>query len=297
MLKSATLLGFVLCLGIVLGLGLATFGRSAPSTEPQALRSTPSPPVAVSTRKTPPAPAPAARAPLAASATLQAQLSQLTRQLDAAAAARQQLQEELGLVKATVQDLEQRLDELTEAAPDDNPPPPPVARSRQNDVETLVAAGFEPGDAEYLANRWGQQQMDLLYLRDQAIREGWIDTPRYEQVAGDIRSGDDSIREELGPDAYDRFLFATGRANRVVLNSVIDSSPAQSIGLQPGDRVIAYDGNRIFSGRDLRTATTAGEPGASVVIEIDRDGQRLELDIARGPIGVTLGHRRDEPLN
>ncbi|PON17425.1 hypothetical protein C2W62_13290 [Candidatus Entotheonella serta] len=291
MLKSAALLGSVLCIGIVLGLGLATLGPSAPST----VASPPSPPVTVSTIDQQAEPPTVTSPPPATSDVLQTQLSQLTQQLDAAALARQQLQDELSLVKQTVQDLEQRLDELAEAESADDPPPPPVARSRPNDAETLIAAGFDPDEADYLANRWGQQQMELLYLRDQAIREGWIDTPRYEQAVGDLRRGRDSIREELGPEAYDRFLFATGRANRVILNSIIDSSPAQTTGLQPGDTVLSYDGSRIFSVNDLRTATTAGEPGIPVVIEIDRDGQRLELEISRGPIGVTLGNRRDEP--
>ncbi len=295
MLKSLTLLGSVLFLGILLGLALATWGRSAPATEPRVLQSGPASAPVMPTHDPQPVRPPPASPPPAITEALQAHISALTRQLDAASIARQQLQDELSLVKATVQTLEQRLDELTKAEPADDPSPPPVARSRQSDAETLIAAGFDPDEAGYLANRWGQQQMDLLYLRDQAMREGWIDTPRYEQAAQDLRSGRDSIREELGPEAYDRFLFAAGRANRVVLNSIIDSSPAQTIGLQPSDAVLSYDGNRIFSFNDLRTATTAGEPGAPVVIEIDRGGQRLELEIARGPIGVTLGGRRDEP--
>ncbi len=298
MLKSATIMGSVFGLGILLGLALATFGRSAPAPEPEGKRSPPAASGTVSSRREPPASPSATAPPLAASDALQSVLDRLARQLDAASADRQELQEELGRVKETLHDLEQRLDALTEVAkaePAESEPSPPARRSRQNDAEALIAAGFDPDEADYLANRWGQQQMDLLYLRDQAIREGWLDTPRYDQAAQGLRSGSDSIREELGPEAYDRFLFATGRNNRVVLNSIIDSSPAQAIGLQPGDKVLSYDGNRIFSFNDLRTATSTGEPGAPVLIEIDRNGDRLELEIARGPIGVTLGGRRDEP--
>jgi len=295
MRKSATLLGAVLCLGILLGLALAILGRSTPATNTPVLRRAPSPAAAVSPMAPPPVTPAAASLPPAMAAALQAKISHLAQQLDAASAARQLLQDELNLMQDTVHTLEQRLDELTQAKPADDPPPSPVAQSHKSDAESLTAAGFDPNEAEYLATRWGQQQMDLLYLRDQARREGWIETPRYEQTAQDLRSGSDSIREELGPEAYDRFLYATGRANRVVLNSIIDSSPAQTIGLQPGDTVLSYDGQRIFSFTDLRTATTAGEPGAPVVIELNRGGQRLELEIARGPIGVTLGSRRDAP--
>ncbi len=296
MLKSATLLGSILCAGIVLGLALATLGRSAPAPATQDLQTAPAAPsTTLSATDEPPITPLLASAPLAASETLQAKVSYLSKQRDAASAARQQLQDELSQVKTTIQTLEQRLDELSKAEPVDTPQPRAIARSRQSEAKTFTAAGFDANEAEYLANRWGQQQMDLLYLRDEAIRDGWINTPRYEQAARELRRGSDSIREELGPEAYDRFLFAAGRANRVVLNSVIDSSPGQAVGLQPGDTILSYDGNRIFSFSDLRNATTAGEPDAPVVIAIDRDGQRLEFEIARGPIGVTLGSQRAEP--
>ncbi len=291
MLKSATLLGSVLCVGIVLGLTLATLGRSAPVTQMQ-VGQTERP---VTSAATPLAAPEMASAPPAVSEALKATILHLSQQLEVASDARQQLQDELSQVQAPLQALEQRLDELTEEEPADDPQPVPVARPRRNDAETLTAAGFDPDEAEYLVNRWGQQQMNLLYLRDPAIREGWIDTPRYEQAAQELRNGSDSIREELGPEAYDRFLYASGQSNRVVLNSVIDSSPAQAVGLQPGDTVVSYDGSRIFTLSDLRHATTAGEPDVPVVIEVDRDGQRLAFEIARGPIGVTLGRRRAEP--
>jgi hypothetical protein len=38
---------------------------------------------------------------------------------------------------------------------------------------------------------------------------------------------------------------------------------------------------------DLRNQTMQGEPGEDVVIEIDRDGMRMQLTLPRGPIGIT----------
>lgn len=297
MIKSATLLGAVLCVVILLGLALATLGRSAPATETQVRQpipaATPSTPVPSMDQRI--TTSPVASPTPAVSEALRAQIVALGKQLEAAAAARQQLQDEFSLMKETIQTLEQRLDGLTETQPDDDPEPTPATSARQREEEALVTAGFDAEEAEYLVNRWGQQQMDLLYLRDQARREGWINTPRYEQAVRELSNGDDSIREEIGPEAYDRFLFAAGRANRVVLDSIIDSSPAQTVGLQAGDTILSYDGNRIFSVNDLRNATSAGDPGVPVVIEIDRDGQRLAYDIDRGPIGVRLGRRRIKP--
>jgi hypothetical protein len=196
----------------------------------------------------------------------------------------------------TVQTLVQRLDGLTDQSGENDEPPPRAGGGfRQINAATLRAAGFDQNDATFLSNRWGQQQMDLLYLRDQATREGWIDTPRYTQAVHELNNDAASLRAEIGPAAYDRFLFATGQPNRVVINSVIDSSPAHTSGLQPGDTIVTYDGNPIYSVNDLRAATTAGEPDIPVVVEVDRDGQLVELDIARGPLGVTLNPARVEP--
>ena len=253
MLKSAALFGAVFGVGIVLGLSLATWGRTAPTTAPQAPPSAPD-----STMATPLA----ERAPRPAPDALQSKIAHLSEQLYAESAARQQLHDELSQVKATLHTLQQRLDALTEAEPKPNAERDAGAGTRPDNAETFVAAGFAPDEAEYLANRMGQQQMDLLYLRDQAIREGWIHTPRYREEARDLRSGSASVRAEIGPDAYDRLLFASGRANRVVIDSVLDSSPAQALGLQPGDAVLSYDGHRVFNVDDLRNATTAGDPGA-----------------------------------
>jgi hypothetical protein len=286
MLKSVALFGFIFGVGIVLGLSLATWGRTAPAIAPQAPQTAPDRTIAAPPQESAPTPVPDA---------WQSKIAHLSEQLYAESTARQELRDELSQIKETLLTLQQRLDELTEAEPAHQAERDAGAGARRNNAETLTAAGFAPDEAEYLTNRLGQQQMDLLYLRDQAIREGWINTPRYQEETRELRSGSASVRAELGPDAYDRLLFASGRTNRVVIDSVLDSSPAQALGLQPGDAVLSYDSHRVFNVDDLRNATTAGDPGAPVTIEIIRDGQRLEYEIARGPIGVTLGRERVEP--
>ena len=130
--------------------------------------------------------------------------------------------------------------------------------------------------------------MDLLYLRDQAIREGWIDTPRYQEAANDLRDGTLSLRDELGEEGYDRFLYATGQPNRLAITTVFDSSPAQTSGLQPGDMIVSYDGVPVRSGRDVRSATTSGEPGELVTMQVIRNGESIEVTIPRGPIGIQM---------
>ena len=68
---------------------------------------------------------------------------------------------------------------------------------------------------------------------------------------------------------------------------VLGGSPGSKIGLQPGDELVSYSGDRVFSIRDLRNGSMQGDPGEDVVIEIERDGTRMQLTVPRGPIGIT----------
>ena len=169
----------------------------------------------------------------------------LQAQIAVEAAARRRMEVQLGGLKKSIETLQQQLAELAEQQRDNTQDR--SDNSRQLDEDAFIAAGFTPADAAYLAQRVGQQEMEMLYLRDQAIREGWADTPRYEEAARELRNDRISLREELGTDGYDRFLYASGQPNRVLVDSVIDSSPGQTIGLQPGDVIMSYNGDRVYS--------------------------------------------------
>ncbi len=59
--------------------------------------------------------------------------------------------------------------------------------------------------------------------------------------------------------------------------------------LQAGDRILRYAGGRVYGWSDLCQASSAGEAGALVPIQIERDGRILDLSIERGPLGIRLG--------
>ncbi|MDH3622151.1 MAG: hypothetical protein OER91_14725, partial [Gammaproteobacteria bacterium] len=56
--------------------------------------------------------------------------------------------------------------------------------------------------------------------------------------------------------------------------------------LQKGDELVSYNGERVFNVVELRNQTMQGEPGEDVIIEIVRDGNRMQLTVPRGPIGI-----------
>ena len=102
-------------------------------------------------------------------------------------------------------------------------------------------------------------------------------------------AGVQSLRAELGDADYEKYLQAYGRPTTIPVRDVLASSPAERSGLQPGDEIVAYAGKRVFDMRELNSMTLEGTPGESVIVEVRRDGQNVQLVIPRGPLGITGG--------
>ena len=164
------------------------------------------------------------------------------------------------------------------------------------DRETqLVAAGLEPQQAKSITQFLGDIEMERLYLHDQATREGWLGTPRYRQEIMTLVEREEELRLELGDTDYDLYLYGTGQPNRVIIQSVIEDSPAQKVGIQSKDIAYSYAGNRLYSMRDLVTATTEGIANESVLLEVIRDGNIYEFYLSRGPLGVRVTSESHKP--
>ena len=164
------------------------------------------------------------------------------------------------------------------------------------DRETqLVAAGLEPQQAKSITQFLGDIEMERLYLHDQATREGWLGTPRYRQEIMTLVEREEELRLELGDTDYDLYLYGTGQPNRVIIQSVIEGSPAQEAGIQSQDIVYSYAGNRLYTIRDLVTATTEGIANESVLLEVIRDGRIYEFYLPRGPLGVRVTSESHKP--
>ena len=164
------------------------------------------------------------------------------------------------------------------------------------DRETqLVVAGLEPQQAKSITQFLDDIEMERLYLHDQATREGWLGTPRYRQEIMTLVEREEELRLELGDTDYDLYLYGTGQPNRVIIQSVIEDSPAQKVGIQSKDIAYSYAGNRLYSMRDLVTATTEGIANESVLLEVIRDGNIYEFYLPRGPLGVRVTSESHKP--
>ena len=164
------------------------------------------------------------------------------------------------------------------------------------DEALLLEAGLRPADIDALRERFEEIEMERLYLRDEATREGWLHTHRYRRAARELDASFGGLRDEFGDEAYDWLLYASGRANRVMVGGVLESSPAAQAGLESGDLVFSYDGVRIFSAGELQVATSEGAAGRRVVLVLDRGAERVWIYTVRGPLGVRLGTLRVKPV-
>lgn len=147
-------------------------------------------------------------------------------------------------------------------------------------IDRLVEAGFPAAQAEWIVNREAELQMERLQARYEAMRgrEG----PRFF-----ASRSDNGLQAELGEADYERYLAANGRSTSVGIDSVIPNSPAQNAGLQPGDQIVRYDGERVFSMMDMAERIMQNPSEGNVIVDIERGGNPMQLVIPRGPLGVT----------
>ncbi len=176
----------------------------------------------------------------------------------------------------------------------------PVSRSRtsvagQMTEQRFVDAGFPADVASRLKRQLDDIEMQRLYLRDQAVREGWLGSTRYREELRELSRRQNEIRTDLSPEDYDRYLYALGRPNRIGVNSVLTGSPADQAGLRAGDQILSYDGSRVFSPGEIRRATSAGTRGEVVAVEVLRDGQPQLIYVPRGPLGVQMSASVTKP--
>lgn len=181
---------------------------------------------------------------------------------------------------------------LPETAPN---PHQAVDYSKSPMQRALESAGLDEASAEAIKLRGDQLAMTEMYLRDQATREGWLDTPRFREEMEAIEAQRTSVRDEIGDDAYDRYLFALGHTNRVIVSDVLLDSVAEEVGLQEGDLIVRYGDQRIFAPDDLVASTHQGTSGEPVRVEVMRNGERMEIEVPRGPLGLRIGAAQDDP--
>ena len=212
-------------------------------------------------------------------------------------------------LETRLDDIQSRLNSIENAEPtsaagetDQNSPITIRTNNRQGvsrpgwiNTQALLDAGLDEVQANKIRDVYENVEMEKLYLRDRAIREGWIGDERYRKETEQLDSRLEALHAELNEKEYDAYLFATGRPNRVIIESTLRTSPARDAGIRDGDSVIRYNNIRVFTWADLRDATTKCQTDSVVEVELDRQGQRQRAYVPCGPLGVRLDNISTQP--
>ena len=162
-------------------------------------------------------------------------------------------------------------------------------RSASGQRDSLIAAGLAPDRADWILQRESELRYEAMRARFEARNSGtpqdWFDA---------ALNPESMLRAEIGDTDYEMYLEANNRPTAISISSVMASSPGESAGLQPGDQIINYNGQRIFSTWELAQQTMAGGSEGTVVVDLLRDGAPMQIVLPRGPIGVQVGRTRGQ---
>ena len=159
----------------------------------------------------------------------------------------------------------------------------------------LADAGITPEAMADIRLRYDELAAAEKEVRDEAVREGWLDSPRFAAEMDALAADRLALRDEIGDEAYDLVLFATGQTNRVLVKNVEQPLSGGADSLQVGDVIVAYDGVRIFSPAGLLTEMAAGTPGRVVRVDVLRQGKPIQLDVPDGLIPVGIDSAQEPP--
>ncbi|MEA3410657.1 MAG: PDZ domain-containing protein [Pseudomonadota bacterium] len=232
--------------------------------------------------------------------------SRVTPGVDSQAEQIRLVRDEIDAMQARIESLEIQLADLRAASPHarEGSPDPGSDENRSSEsgesslsVAGLTGIGVSPDTASEIVRRQGELEMKRLELRDRAAREDYLGSEQFFDEMRELNADTPDLRREIGDSGYDRYLYSTGQDNRVAVSSVITGSPAEQVGVQPGDVILSYDGSRIFDFSELQGATRSGERDTPVSIEIRRGSESIAVSLPRGPMGVRLDTTREDPRN
>jgi carboxyl-terminal processing protease len=173
---------------------------------------------------------------------------------------------------------------------------------------TLIPAAYFLGRAQAPGVPGGAEDEFALYLEAwEAIREDYVDQGQVDperQTYGAIRGMLDSLgdeghtrfltpeevqsnREDLAGEYVGVGIQLEDREDEVVVAAPIDGSPADRAGIQPGDVILAVDGQDV-SGLELTEVVerVKGDEGTSVTLTVERGDRELEFSLDRAEVRV-----------
>jgi hypothetical protein len=157
-------------------------------------------------------------------------------------------------------------------------------RSNGGQRDDLIAAGLAPDRADWILQRESELRYESMQARFEARNSG----PSQDFFDAALNP-ESMLRAEIGDADYEKYLEANNRPTAVSISGVMASSPGERAGLRPGDQIVNYDGQRVFSTWELVQQTMGG---GSEGTDLLRDGAPIQIVLPKGPIGVEVGRSR-----
>lgn len=156
---------------------------------------------------------------------------------------------------------------------------------KQRDREMLLAAGFSEDRIEWLWTRAEDLQAERRREETERRLRGLPVDPARELPY--LYDNDIELRYEIGDDEYEKYLKALDKPTNVTVETVLRGSLAEAVGMKAGDRIIGYNGKRLFNFGELSALSLeTARSGRTAVVRVQRDGQELEFVVPGGSLGV-----------
>ena len=154
----------------------------------------------------------------------------------------------------------------------------------ERQLNALVSGGFDEYQAQEIIRLSEEIQVQILNAQYEASLNG-----ERANTGEILAEASQQLRTSLGEQDYEKYLEATNQSTSVGIRNVLESSSAQLAGLQEGDDIISYNGERVFNVNELNRLSSSADISGNVVVEVLRDGIPTTVALPPGPLGITTG--------
>lgn len=164
-------------------------------------------------------------------------------------------------------------------------------RYRDMQLQRLVDAGLNADRAEFVLGkqeRFQYEHMMRTYEYRHMDDKSSVEARAMQRELSLYSHPRKILEQELSEQEFEAYLKANGGGQEMRISNVISDAPASTAGLRPGDKIISYNGERVFHMGDLRNQIYRVEPGKTVTVEVQRAGSSSKeiIYIPSGPLGV-----------
>ena len=152
----------------------------------------------------------------------------------------------------------------------------------ERQLNALVSGGFDEYQAQEIIRLSEEIQVQILNAQYEASLNG-----ERANTGELLAEASQQLRTSLGEQDYEKYLEATNQSTSVGIRNVLESSSAQLAGLQEGDDIISYNGERVFNVNELNRLSSSADISGNVVVEVLRDGIPTTVALPPGPLGIT----------